>query len=292
MDPELLNLFLAASKAQGGRSKVLSALNNPWIAMLSGAYDPVAAQGDTVAGSGQLWNTYAGNPDYPELQSIINTISQGGDQYQVQEQVNRVLGGKDTAGFFSADNLSKLAQGLYKEYTGGGTSSGKAAKQDVFSKAGIRSPLDVYTAQDVPVPDAVNKSLVSLIPAFSSIMEKTKQAKAAESGALRDWKSAQNEEAKNVKPKGVPATAYQWYPNEYFADTKTQESRTAKKKAASEQSRQAMATSGAMQMEQDKQAAVMDAMKRGVLRAYQEAGRTPAKDQMANIFKFLASTGK
>jgi hypothetical protein len=298
MDPELLNLFLAASKAQGGNSKVLSALNNPWISFLSGAYSPPV---DGGASGGSLWATYANNPDYPELQPIIQAIQGGADEYQTQEAVNRALGSSTTLGFFSDSNLRKLASDLQKEYSGGGStgSGGSRSKQDVWSKAGLRNPTDVYTAGDVPLPSSVQLAMMKLMPGYDSISKIAGSKKAAYDSAVRQWKSAKDEvEAGAGKPKGVPATAYAWAPDgsgetfavDYFPSEQEKADSLSKKDAAYNKAFQASSESAIFQMEKEKRANAIEAYQRGVLRAYQEAGRTPAKDQMSTILKFIASS--
>jgi hypothetical protein len=331
MDPELLNLFLQAAQSGGGRSKVLSSLNNPLLPFLAGVYSPPV---DTGMGGGSLWATYANNPDYPELQPIIQAIQSGADKYQTQEAVNRALGGNTSVGFFSDKNLMNLASDLQKEYSGGGT-SGSKGKTDVFAKAGLRNPTDIYGISDVPLPAAVQRLVGENMQQYTPAMEalgSARQSLSSAQGAARKSKKTINSIADTILEVGTlssggaqnlkdlsnwvrkqndidsmslnkaiqdftPDARYQSIPYQTKIDAimkrldraggkyKTP-SGAAKNLAAAE------AKKNAAELEVNKVAGIDSAYRKGVLRAYQEMGQTPAKDQMAQILKFIAATGK
>jgi hypothetical protein len=147
MDPELLKLFMAQTK--GGKKNVaglLNTLDNPLFNIIAGVYDPVSAGAGNAGGA--LWSSYS-NSQEPIIQDIVGKIEGGMDEFSLNSYIDAlVAGGSDTAGFQVGD-LKGLAKALQKEYSG--TSSGYGGKQDVFSKAGLRNPLDVYSEEDAPL---------------------------------------------------------------------------------------------------------------------------------------------
>lgn len=324
MDPELLNLFIQASNAAGGRSKVLSSLNNPLLPFLANAYSPPVDAG--MGGPGSLWATYANNQDYPELQPIIQAIQGGADEIQTDEAVNRALGGNTSAGFFSDKNLHKLAAGLQKEYTGSG-STGSKSKSDVFAKAGLRNPTDVYTMADVPLPANIQSAMMRMMPGYEVASSKAARAKAdyersnrmskkqaADIAAafrsegmlnnnsqgqllrLADWIQGQSTLNPSVLEEGIskfnkPGFGYVQQP--YEAGVQRVKKRLGSKLNIDTQAVDKASTDmSAAQLEADKMRSVMTSYQKGVLKAYQEMGRTPAKDQMSQILQFISKTGK
>jgi hypothetical protein len=69
---------------------------------------------------------------------------------------------------FQVSDLKGLANDLYKEHNSG-TGGGKG---DAFSKAGLRSPMDVYDAETVPLGDVSMKKLSELQAQYESTKSK------------------------------------------------------------------------------------------------------------------------
>jgi hypothetical protein len=196
---------------------------------------------------------------------------------------------------YQAKDFKRLASALQKEFTGGGSSGGgskSSSKQTPWQKLSIGSPTELYDTETVPLPESVRRGIEDLLPKYQNISNNTLAATQNASKALREWSKLNDESERGTNvPKNVPAEAYQWYPDEYFSKPKIKKS-DSKYQKSSENVRQAQAEETAFKVEQSMQADVLNAMKQGVLAAYQKQGRTPAKDQMANVLNFLAKTGK
>lgn len=307
MDQELLNLFNRAAAAQGGRSKVLSALQSPYIAFLADQYDPYSAMGGSTGGAagGQLWSQYAGSQE-PVIQDIMGKIAGGMDQYALSSYIDSVVAKNPdsvTASGFQVKDLKGLASALHKEYTGGGstgTGGSKGGKQDTWGKMGMRNPSDTYSINDVPIDARTSAALASLVPGYQQITDKAQHAQGI-AGTHRGEFNRINEQMAGLIPEYTaldnPAVVHD--ASGFATVPQFDEKKMAKwhelnkqKTAANEASRVSTATASALAMEQDKQAGIDAAMRQGVLRAYQEMGRTPAKDQMAGILRFLAGSHK
>lgn len=151
MDPELMRLLAAAVANNKGLSGTLNNLDNPLLPILAGVYDPFSAQGGQ-GGGGPLWSQYAGETD-PILVDLMTQIKNGTNEYYLGSYIDALVA-KDAAGVaatgYSPTDLKGLAKGLLKEYTDGG-SSGSGSSKDTLSKAGYRSPLDLYSTSDMPI---------------------------------------------------------------------------------------------------------------------------------------------
>ena len=155
MDPEILQLlFQNARNKNKNVSGVLNNLDNSMLAYLAGVYDPTT-QMDMGGAASQVWDTYYGNENYPELQPVLDIIAQGGDQYQAQAALDAAVAEGGTLGPFSYETARSLVNDAYKEVSGGG---GKK-KNDVFSKAGLPSPIDVYDESNLPLDGPLNEFL-------------------------------------------------------------------------------------------------------------------------------------
>lgn len=151
MDPQVLQMMLLLSQAKRGNknlSGILGNLDNPIFTAMAGQFDAPSYYGGNGAGGtgGSKWQQYA-NSDMPVVHDIMDKIQQGVDNRWLSSYVESLpASGVDMAGFQTSD-LKGLAGDLYKEYNSG-TSGGK---KDAFSKAGLRSPADVYNIGDVPL---------------------------------------------------------------------------------------------------------------------------------------------
>lgn len=352
MDPEIMNLYL---QAKGGKSDTsfLNSLNNPWLTYLAGAYDPMSQQ---AGGAGTLWSNYAGNPEYPVVQDIIQKIQGGADPYYISSYIDGlVANGTDLNGFQDAD-LKGLAKGLYNEYTGksGGSSKGGGNNANWWAKAGFRNPTDVYTTADVPLNADIRKMMVEQQRKSTNISEQKSKADSAvekarkklspmygkdfDSEQLVEWLKNDPEgqkiaEKNNIDWKKVDSktgriygwdqssniNSNRWDPVSALLNLSSiplrEVSRTAeiitkenimggKPKYIEEKVGfkakenpydvyaydQAKLDQEALGDQQKKSAKLDEATRRGALRAFTEAGRTPTRDQMSTVLKFLKNT--
>jgi hypothetical protein len=146
MDPELLQLFSQAIRGNKNVAGTMGNLDNIMLGFLSGGFNPYTVAPQTQQG-GSLWSSYAGNPEYEEIQPIIDLIQRGADEFQIQQAVDNMVADGGSLGSFSADNFGRLARALQEDYSKGGPK----AMKDVFRQAGLSSPLDLYDVSTVPL---------------------------------------------------------------------------------------------------------------------------------------------
>jgi hypothetical protein len=178
MDEELLNLFLQATQGNKNVSSTLGNLDNPLLLFLAGQYDPMA--GATPRG-GELFSKYAGDPEYPAVNAIINLIEQDADKFQVKTAAAKMGVSMDTDIFDSA-TFESLADALYDEYTSGGGSGsgGRSGSGDFWgslSRKGYRNPMDIYSSSDVPLPKVASQRLQPLVQRLEKAEEEYRRAK-------------------------------------------------------------------------------------------------------------------
>lgn len=312
MDPQLLALLAAALRGNSGVSGLLGNIDNPLLAVLAGVYDPMAAQGGQA---GSLYNQYnASRETNPEIiNNILASVESGANPYEIESEIDRLAA--DNPEFIAAsgmtpETLTAMAKDMQGQYSSG-------QKQDVFSKAGLRNPADIYTMEDVPLPPEAER----LISSFRESIEPTLGRESEYKSQLRDL--AQREEGR--KRKAVFGTYKEGTakdrmarlsmggslsPEEELKFGGPVTSRMLSKKAP-EMARKALKESGyAMDADTQAQARALlqnlsntrqersnavkreQAIREGVLRSYEKSGQTPLKDQMNAILRTLSYTAK
>jgi hypothetical protein len=159
MDPEILNLFLQATQGNKNVNSTLGNLDNPLLLFLAGQYLPPSGG---MAGGGQLASRYAGNPEYPAVNEILNEISTGADEFQVGTKAKALVAAGNVDGFDSGE-FEQLAQELHKESRGEGSSSSSKDYWSKMGQSGFASPLDIYNEQTVPMPSNAADTLLPLL---------------------------------------------------------------------------------------------------------------------------------
>ena len=150
MDPEMIKLLAAAKGGNKNLSSTLNNLDNPFFTYFAGVYDPLAAQaGSSAGGGGPLWSQYAGETN-PIMRDLMMKIQNGTNKFYLGSYIDSLNPTDVQATGYSPSDLKGLASGLLKEYTEGASSSSGSSK-DPFAKAGLRSPLDLYSTSDMPV---------------------------------------------------------------------------------------------------------------------------------------------
>lgn len=144
MDPELLQLlFQNARNNNKNVSGVLNNLDSPFLAYLANALDPMT-QVDS-GGGGSLFAQYE-NYDQPAVQDVLAQIRNGVDKYWLSSYIDSNISDEDiVASGFQPDDFKGLASALQEDYQKGNQ------RKDVFSKAGLPSPLDVYDESNMPL---------------------------------------------------------------------------------------------------------------------------------------------
>ena len=147
---QLMMAFMAANRGNKTTSNLLGSLDNPALAVMSGAYDPRTAVG-TQPGSGPYWSKYLQSQD-PVIQDIMRKIvEENYDKYQLNSHIDRLAMQPGGLGSFQVTDLKGVAKELQKEYVNGPATSGGAASKDNFSKAGIPDPGELYDVSTVPL---------------------------------------------------------------------------------------------------------------------------------------------
>jgi hypothetical protein len=159
MDPEILNLFLQATQGNKNVNSTLGNLDNPLLLFLAGQYLPPSGG---MAGGGQLASRYAGNPEYPAVNEILNEISTGADEFQIGTKAKALVAAGNVDGFDSGE-FEQLAQELHKESRGEGSSSSSKDYWSKMGQSGFASPLDIYNEQTVPMPSNAADTLLPLV---------------------------------------------------------------------------------------------------------------------------------
>lgn len=321
MDPELLQLFMSAKGNNKNVSGLLGNLDSSMLAYLAGVYDPIAAGAGNAGGP--LWSQYA-NSQEPIIQDLVGKIQGGMDEFALNSYID-ALGDVSQTGFQVGD-LKGLAKALQKEYTGTASGSGgSGGKQDMWSKAGLRNPLDVYSTEDVPMGETsradVQKIQTGRQGAQKSLSDATVKAGSARRGvvsdsafkdelargltgttsggarrqaaALAEWLKGQDyldeTSLRNKAAELMPKQEFEAIPFERavdFASKKVKKTPADSKKLA--QYKKAKEVEGLAQQQVNAGAEEERAYREGMLGAYNAAGKTPTRDQLAGIMKFLS----
>lgn len=330
IDPVLMQLF-AASRQKGANrnaSSVLGNLDNPYLAYLAGVYDPVSAEMMNEPSS-DLIARYAGDPNYPAVNQVIQQIQAGMDPYQISSFATALSGGEPVDNFQPSD-FERLAVDMQKEYSSGG----KSGKPDIWQKAGLRNPLDRYSEMDVPMSKDLMRMIAGIRQGAEPARKMRTQAGTALSrakmeeklnrstleeiasefergrtltsggaarglGDLANWLRSQE----SLSPQDLERGVQKFAPSQEFElrpfkqAVKTVKSRMDKQGLGykgvpnkAEQRRKAEEEAGLMQQQVNAAQEAERAVRRGAVRAYEEAGRTPTRDQLVGIMRFL--TGK
>ena len=328
MDPELMQLFMSAKGSNRNVSGLLGNLDNPMLAYLAGVYDPVSAQGKNAGGA--LWSQYSQNPD-PTIQDIISKIEGGADEFYLNSYID-AMGDVSQTGFQVGD-LKGLAKALQKEYTGASSGSSYGGKQDVWSKAGLRNPLDLYTAEDAPLSAKESAAYAQFLNKASEsekgmgdieyrIRSLQAQAKSRAEGndtysddmigqaktvlstggglGEKAFKSGDmiSQAKKILAGGGLGEGAFKSgdmiaQGKKTLDPSKGKPKTSGKKKATTMSRKQGDEISRALAQRHDLDTIIQgdlaraDAIKQGGLARVQQAGRTPTRDQLAGIMKFL-----
>lgn len=289
MTQEQLLMWLIANAAgsPSGMKSMMSNIENPIYAAMVGGYDPLSQM---QSGGGQLWNTYSQTQD-PDMQTIVQMIDSGADEYAIQSAVDRMYAGESFAAKagrepfeslgMSADAIRSLIRDMQKERSLGSSVS------DVFAAAGFSNPTEQYTTETVPlVGQAAAEAAMlrgqsdELMKLYAKRMKETK-AEQAKTGELK-------EKVKKQETKREPSIIEMLIPGSYGASASIQremsnpkanpedvaalkQQRTASRKATRE-SQKARIDMLKAQMEDQ-------AFREGYVRGIQSQGRTPFLDQ-------------
>jgi hypothetical protein len=170
MDPRLAALILQLMQSDSDLSGVTNTAKNPLMMYLAGAYDPSLNLG---ARGGELFSQYAGNPEYPAVNKIINLIEQDADKFQVKTAATKMGVGMDTDIFDSA-TFESLADSLYDEYN----KNKPGGENDFWGKAGLARPEDIYSSENMPSSPQFNSQLMEMQQRVQGVESEAAKARA------------------------------------------------------------------------------------------------------------------
>lgn len=190
MDPELMQLFLAAKGKNKNVSGLLGNLDNQMLAYLSGAYNPLTQSQDT--GGGSLFAQYE-NYNQPAIQDVLAQIRNGVDKYWLSSYIDSNIDpAAIAASGFQVQDFKNLASALQQDYQKG------AVKQDMWAKAGLSNPLDLYTAENAPMGAKTQERVRQIDKELGRVSPMVEQAKSALSGAYQKLQGAKTSEGKGA----------------------------------------------------------------------------------------------
>jgi hypothetical protein len=169
MDPQLAAAILQLMQSDSDLSGVTNTAKNPLMMYLAGAYDPSLNLGGR---GGELFSKYAGDPEYPAVNQIINLIEQGADKYQIKTEATRMGLGMNTD-IFDSDTFESLADGLYEEYN----KNKAGGENDLWPKA-LARPEDVYSSENMPSSPKFNSSLMDMQEKVKGLESEAAKARA------------------------------------------------------------------------------------------------------------------
>jgi hypothetical protein len=180
IDPTTLALFLQALQGNKNVGSTLGNLDNPMLLFLANQYLPPSGG---MVGGGELSSRYAGDPKYPGVNEILNTINSGADEFEVGTTAKALIAKGNIDGFASAE-FEKLADELYKESRGEGSSSSSKDYWSKLNQSGFARPIDIYNEQTVPLPSNAAETLLPIAlksqEAISKLPKIQGKAKAAD----------------------------------------------------------------------------------------------------------------
>lgn len=196
MDPQLLAALL--SQAKGGNknlSGVLGNMDSPILLALAQVLDPYYGTGQTTSGAGSLYGSFASDETTPAaVKAVMDYVDQGMNGYQIEAQINNLDPNVVKDSGYTDEQLISMGKEMAKEGGKKGT--------DVFAKAGLRNPNDIYDLEDVPLNSSQSQDYENYL---------TAARKSKKGSEMADWHLAvarNNIDKYGLEPADVP----DWFP--------------------------------------------------------------------------------
>lgn len=144
----LAQLLSGARGANKNLSGIMNNADNPVLLALAGVLDPMYGQN---AQSGELYGQFAGDASTPlAVKSVMDWVDQGMNKYQIEAKINSLPGNVKTDSGYTDQQLISMGAEMAKQRA--------SSPSNVFAKAGLRNPNDVYNISDQPM-SASNQAL-------------------------------------------------------------------------------------------------------------------------------------
>lgn len=210
MDPELYALFQQLAASTRGKSTALNMLDNPIALALAGVWDPAVGYETAEPEMGPVTRTFSSS-ESPLMQEVLGYVQSGVDPYWLRSFItNKVEPNEISDLGYTVDDFTNAAVALQREFQDSQEARRRAVADDPFVKAGLRNPMDVYTTQDVPIPENMRSQMEELLAkrvAASQRMEQadtdTRQAQARLKELTGDDAKSLDDMAEYLRSKGV-----------------------------------------------------------------------------------------
>jgi hypothetical protein len=287
MDPQVVQMLMQyMAAAKGGNKNVSSISNNlsdPVLLAMAGVLDPYYGAG---AGS-TTYGQFANDPSTPAaVRAVMDYVDQGMNQYQIEAQINNLDDDVIKDSGYTDEMLISMGRDMVKE--------GGKKGSNVFTKAGLRNPNDVYTEADVPIVGSALRLLQDQQKRKKEFKSKAAEAKSNLYRAERAANSTKTKAEEDFESGDAATMDYR-----YAAAGTYDAMRKEALKKAKPNKRQPYLDYEYAQAKQDQEAAdyaarefdeLEKSIRRGALRRVAEMGQTPFTDQTSTLLKFIAGT--
>lgn len=294
MDTEtIMMLAQLMSQAKGGNRNVSSIGNNmtdPVILALAGVLDPY--YGMDEGGSGTLYNQFASDTSTPAaVKAVMDYVDQGMNKYQIEAQINALDPDVVKDSGYTSEQLIAMGTDMSGERS-------KAKSSNVFKKAGLRNPNDVYTVNDVPL----NKKEQDL---YAKFLKSAKESEKKLGSAEYAYKAAQSNLAGKTKSsKDIDKEVDEIVADLPFVSTNFDaENRKQTRKLLEDKYSKTPATQedfddiaraawrrGNIRNQKRYDEMRAEAVQEGAFNRAAKSGRTPFTDQTSALLQFIAGT--
>jgi hypothetical protein len=324
MDTETQQLLaLLLSNAKGGNKNLSSLLNNidnPNLLAMAGVLDPYYGMGSSGGGSGQLYGSFAADETTPAaVKAVMDYVDQGMNSYQIEAAINSLDSNVIKDSGYTDEQLISMGKEMSKQ-------GGKKA-QDIFAKAGLRNPNEIYSVDDVPLNSKESKMFLDYAGKAKDTDKSTSNyeyalrvAKENYNRLLKEQKGPRGKENKGIQDRdmgsssvfyntGAKITPYGGGPEQVYDpssdvpavyDPRRKDTRKGGKgqdsmpKGPTQKDRDDISRAQVALYEQnlrvlnDKRRA--QAVQEGALNRAASSGRTPYSDQISSMLKFVAGS--
>lgn len=294
MDTEtIMMLAQLMSQAKGGNRNVSSIGNNmtdPVILALAGVLDPY--YGMDEGSSGTLYNQFASDTSTPAaVKAVMDYVDQGMNKYQIESQINALDPDVVKDSGYTSEQLIAMGADMSGERS-------KSKSSNVFKKAGLRNPNDVYTVNDVPLnqkeQDLYTKFLKSAKESEKKLGNAEYAYQAAQSNLSNKSKTKKEMDAEAEEiVRSVPFVSTNFDAEQRKLARKEVYAKYAKNTATQEDfddiARAAWRRGNiGNQKRYDEMRA--EAVQEGAFNRAAKSGRTPFTDQTSALLQFIAGT--
>jgi hypothetical protein len=289
MDPEAIQMLMQYMNAAKGGNRNISSiagnLDNPILLALAGVLDPYYGQGGGAGGT--TYGQFASDPSTPAaVKAVMDYVDQGMNSYQIEAAINTLDDNVIKDSGYTDQQLISMGREMVKEGGKKGT--------DVFSKAGLRNPNDVYTEADVPMTGGMLKLLENQQKRKKEFKSKAatiksdlyKAERAANAAKDKQYQDFESGDAANMDWRYAAAGTYDAMRKEAGKNTKPQKRQPYLDYEYAQAKEEYEASVDAARSFDELEKAV----RRGALRRVAEKGQTPFTDQTSTLLKFIAGT--